>query len=399
MKTIAIVGATPADSPVGNSAEAEAKSRSVSGEPTLNITHAIARKTRRAQGVALVILATVALIFALEWAERFVISLLLGIFFAYTLNPLVVWLEWIKVPRVVGTVLVLTTVVCGLLFGAYSLRSQAQGILDQLPAAASKISEGLAKLRNDPLSNMRKVQSAARQLETATSQTVAPTTHVIIEPSTFKLSNLLWAGSMGAVGFIGQATMVIFLTFFLLLSGDTFRRKLVRMTGPSLSKRKITVRILDEINASIQRYMFVLLLTNVLLGMLTWIAFRWIGLENPGAWATVAGLFHLIPYLGPVVTAAATGMAAYIQFDAFSMALLVAGVSLVIATVIGVFIMTWICGRMAKMNKAAVFVSLLFWGWLWGIPGMLLSIPIIVIVKVVSQHVEQLYPVAELLGE
>jgi predicted PurR-regulated permease PerM len=87
------------------------------------------------------------------------------------------------------------------------------------------------------------------------------------------------------------------------------------------------------------------------------------------------------------------------QFDSFSMALLVSGTSLAIATVVGTFVVTWMTGKIAKMNAAAVFISLLFWGWLWGVWGMLLSIPIIVIVKVVSERVEQLEPVAELLGE
>jgi predicted PurR-regulated permease PerM len=193
--------------------------------------------------------------------------------------------------------------------------------------------------------------------------------------------------------------MVVFLVFFLLLAGDTFKRKLVRLTGPSLSKKKITVTILDDINGSIQKYMVMLLTTNVLVGLLAWVAFRWMGLENAGAWAVAAGMLHIIPYFGPALTAGAIGMAAFMQFDSFSMALLAAGTSLAIATLVGTFITTWMTGKIAKMNAAAIFISLLFWGWLWGVWGMLLSIPIIVIVKVVSQHVEQLQPVAELLGE
>ncbi|MBT0964235.1 AI-2E family transporter [Denitromonas sp. IR12] len=171
------------------------------------------------------------------------------------------------------------------------------------------------------------------------------------------------------------------------------------LTGPSLSRRKITVNILDDINKSIQSYMFMLLTTNMLVALLAWLAFRWIGLENAGAWAVAAGLLHLIPYFGPAVTATATGMAAFIQFGDLSTVLLVAGGSLAIATAVGTFVTTWMTGKIAKMNTAAIFISLLFWGWLWGVWGMLLSIPIIVIVKVVSQNVVQLQPVAELLGE
>jgi predicted PurR-regulated permease PerM len=358
-----------------------------------------------ARGAALGIMATVALIFALDWAQPFLITLLLGILFAYTLNPLVVWLERIRVPRVVGASMVMLAVVCAIGFGSYTLRGQVQRILAQLPAAASKLSTGFDKVRSGQNSNMKNVQAAASTIEQATSQADQSglpkqrTTHVVIDTPTFKLSSFLWAGSMGVAAAIGQAAMVLFLVFFFLLGGDLYKRKLVRLAGPTLSKKRITLHILDDINESIQKYMFMLLVTNVSVGLLTWIALHWLGLENAGAWAVAAGLLHVIPYAGPALTAAVLGMAGFMQFDSLSLGLITAGASLAIATVVGTFVATWMTGKFAKMNTAAVFVSLLFWSWLWGVWGLLLGIPIIVIVKVVSQHVEQLHSVAELLGE
>ncbi len=385
-----------------------------------------------ARGVGIVILATVAMVWILDWAQTFFVSLLVGILIAYTLNPLVNALQWVKFPRVLATTVVMVSVLCALVFGAYSLRGQIQTIINQLPSASSKLSAALANLRQSQDRTMQKVRSAARALENATKPAAPVTTitppppppnpdaeasgeadanpstpvtapaqpiQIVVEQPSSKLGGYLWAGSVGALGFLGQVVTVIFLVFFLLLAGDTFKRKLVRIAGPSLSKKKITIVILDDINQSIQRYMFMLLTTNIIVGLLNWLAFRLIGLDNAGAWAVAAGVLHLIPYLGPAVAAGVTGMAAFIQFDSFSTALLVAGASLLIATVIGTFVTTWMTGRIAKMNTAGVFISLLFWGWLWGVWGMLLSIPIIVIIKVVSQQVEQLYPVAELLGE
>lgn len=154
-------------------------------------------------------------------------------------------------------------------------------IIEQLPEAASELSAGLANLREGQASTMQKVQTAANEIEKATNQVTGtaatvkkPATRVVIVPTGFKLENFLWAGSMDAAELIGQAAMVLFLTFFLLLSGDTYKRKLVRLTGPSLSSKKITVHVLDDINASIQRYMLMLLATNVLVGLLTWVALR-----------------------------------------------------------------------------------------------------------------------------
>src|SRR4029450_12283487 len=173
----------------------------------------------------------------------------------YMLNPLVAWLEKIKVPRAAGTLVVMLAVVGALVLGVYSLRGQMQNIVEQLPEAATKFSPGLIRLRGDQFGTMQKVQTAASEVEKAASQAAGmpstqkqAATQVVIDKPAFKLGNFLWEGSMGVLGFIGQALMVIFLAFFLLLGGDTFKRKLVRLTGPSLSKKKINVNILAEIN-------------------------------------------------------------------------------------------------------------------------------------------------------
>jgi predicted PurR-regulated permease PerM len=356
------------------------------------------------QGLALRIIATVALIYALNWAQGFLVSLLLGILLAYTLNPLVEWLGKIKIPRATAATLVMIIVIWGLLFGAYSLSGQIQSIIIQLPEEANKLSAELLRTQKVSLINFQKMQNAASTIEKATSAVsgtlpVQHTTHIIVDSSPFKVGNFIWASSKGVLAFIGEILMIIFLAYFILLSGDSFKRKLVRLTGPSLTKRKITVHILDDINDSIQNYMLMLLFTNVLVGLLTWGALSWFGLENAGAWAVAAALMHLIPYFGPLVTALVTGMAAFMQFDTLLVAASVGGISLLIAAFIGIFVTTWLTGRIARMNAVAVFISLLFWTWLWGIWGMLLSIPITVIVKVVSQHIEQLRPIAELLGD
>ena len=402
IKAAADVNPEPQSTPAGSVVEPPPTEETPSPAPTQLTVH----MPVNARGLALAILATVAVVFALQWAEKFFIPLLLGIIIAYTLNPLVVWLERIKIPRVVGTSIVMIAFLCAVAFTTMSLRDQAQTILEQLPEAANKISATLLDMRKGQPNTMQKVQAAARAINKVTSQAAdarttpkQTATHVVIDPPAFSLGDFLWAGSMGAFGFISQATMVLILVFFLLLAGDTFKRKLVRLTGPSLSNKKITVQILDDIHISIQRYMFTLLAANVLLSLLTWIAFRWIGLDNAGAWAVAAGLLHVIPYFGPVLIAVATGMASFLQFESLWMALLVVGSSLAIATFVGMFVITWMTGKLAKMNVSAVFIALLFWGWLWGVWGLLLAIPIIGMVKVVFQHVEELQPLAELLEE
>ncbi len=365
-----------------------------------------AKDMMQVKNVALVILTTLAVIFVLDWAQSFVITMLLGVLLAYTLNPVVKWLEYIKIPRVIGSSLVIVFLIVSIGFAGFTLRGQVQSIISKLPEVSAKLTAAFASKRGEPLTNIQKVQIAASQVENATdsvTNAVAPKknqrVHVVMDERKFKIGDFLWRGSLGVFGFIGEAITMAFLAYFLLLSGDTFKRKLVRLTGPSLSQRKITVNILEDINNSIQRYMFMLLVTNVMIGLAMWVTFRLIGLENAGAWAVAAGFLHVVPYFGPVVTAAATGIAAYMQFDSIYMAMLVSGATMVIATIIGVFLTTWMTGRIAKMNSAAVFISLIFFTWLWGVWGMLLGIPIIVIIKVACVHIEHLQPVAEILGE
>src|SRR4030095_2541238 len=133
---------------------------------------------------------------------------------AYTLNPLVVWLEAIKIPRVAGTIIVMASVIGALVSGTYSLRGKMQTIIEQLPEAASKITTAIERVRIGQLGNMEKIQKAATDVEKATTQAAIgplasrqPATHVIVDKPTFKLSNFLWEGSMGAIGVMAQAAM------------------------------------------------------------------------------------------------------------------------------------------------------------------------------------------------
>ena len=361
-----------------------------------------------ARGIALRIIATVAFVWALQWSQKFLVPLLLGVFIAYTLSPLVQWLERCRIQRAVGATLVTGAIVLALVGVMYRVQDEFANIIDELPALTHKLTRLLSAPTGGQPSTIQQMQAAAAEIERATANVGAnparaiprraPVTAVSASGG-IKIMDWVLAGSMGLITIISQATMVVFLVFFLLLAGDTFKRKLVKLTGPSLKRKKVTIHILDDINHSIQAYMFMLLVTNGLLALLMWLALSAIGLENAGAWAIFAGLMHIMPYFGPLLITSATGMVAFMQFESLRMVLLVAGASMTIATLVGTVIATWMTGRVARMNPAAVFVSLLFWGWLWGVWGLLLGVPVVVVVKVVAERVEGMEVLAELLGE
>jgi len=123
------------------------------------------------------------------------------------------------------------------------------------------------------------------------------------------------------------------------------------------------------------------------------------GLENAAIWGIAAGLFNSIPYLGPVVVTGATALIAFMQFGTINMALLVGGATLVITSLEGFLLTPWLTGRASRMSAVVVFVGVLFWGWLWGVWGLLLGMPILMMIKAVCDRVEDLKPFGELLGE
>ena len=360
-----------------------------------------------ARGTALGIIATVAFIWALQWSEKFLVPLLLGVFIAYTLSPVVQWLERWHIKRAIGATLVTVLILVAMYATAIRVQGEFVNIIDELPVLTHKVTKLITDNNGGQPSTIQQMQAAAAEIEQATASVGADGKRVVkkVAPvaaaagGSFKVMDWVLAGSMGLATFVSQATMVVFLVFFLLLAGDTFKRKLVKLTGPSLTRKKVTVHILDDINNSIQAYMFMLLVTNGLLALLMWLALSAIGLENAGAWAIAAGLLHIMPYFGPLLITVATGAAAFMQFENLRMVLLTAGASLAIATLVGTVVATWMTGRIARMNPAAVFVSLLFWGWLWGVWGLLLGVPVVVIIKVVAERVEGWEVVAELLGE
>ncbi|WP_082548412.1 AI-2E family transporter [Massilia sp. Root335] len=362
-----------------------------------------------ARGLTLGVIATVAFVFGLQWAKNFFVPLLLGIFIAYTLSPVVRWLERWHIRRAIGATAVTALILVGMALTAQRVQGEFLNIVDELPTLTHKVTRILTDGSDGP-STIQQVQAAAAELEQAAAnagggakRAAPPRRAAAATPtpggSNFRVMDWLLAGSVGLASFISQATMVVFLVFFLLLAGDTFKRKLVKLTGPSLTQKKVTVHILEDINTSIQNYMFMLLVTNVLLALLMWAALRAIGLENAGAWAIFAGVAHIMPYFGPLLITSVTGLVAFFQFESLRMVILVAGASLALATLVGMVVTTWMTGKIAKMNPAAVFVSLLFWGWLWGMWGLLLGVPVVVVIKVVAERVEGMEVIAELLGE
>ena len=359
-----------------------------------------------ARNVAMVVLVVLAVLAVLRWASGFFIPLMLGLVFSYALSPVVDWLQRMKIPRALTAAVLILGILGGLGVTVYSLADDANELIASMPDAARKMRDAIGKRAKKEDSTLDTVQKAATELQKAAEEagggSGAPTTRgvsrVVVEKPRFDLRDHLWTGTLGLASMIGQTIMVTFLTYFMLVSGDTFRRKLVKITGPGLAEKKLTVQALDEINAQMQRYLLVQLVASIGVGIATGLAFAMIGLKHAAVWGVAAGVLNLVPYVGSFVVTGGAAVVAFVQFGDLNMALLVGGISLLINTIEGYLLVPWATSKASSMNPVAVFIGVLAWGWMWGVWGLLLGIPILMAVKAVCDRVDHLKPVGELLG-
>jgi predicted PurR-regulated permease PerM len=204
---------------------------------------------------------------------------------------------------------------------------------------------------------------------------------------------------MSLAGFGTQFVLVLFLVYFFLVTGDLYKRKVVKIAGPTLTKKKITVQILDEINQQIENFMRVQVFTSVVVAVATGLALWWLGVANPIVWGLLAGVFNSIPYVGPLVVTGGLGVVTFMQFDDLLKTAYVCAVAFGITSLEGFLLTPMLMSRAAQMNPVAIFIGLLFWSWIWGIWGTILAVPMLMMLKAVCDHVEDLQPIGELLGE
>jgi len=369
--------------------------------PTLEISPAV-----KVRGLALTVMAVLAVILVLQYAEAVLIPIVLGILISYVLAPLVDAMAKRGLSRWLGAALVIALLCGTLAYSAYKLAPQIMSVVDDMPDATRRLLERTKmSRRREEEGAFEKMQRAATEIDRAAANAAEPaptqkgvTRVQVVEPA-FRATDYLWAGGRNVLGFLGQFSMVLFLVFFLLVTGDLFKRKLVKIAGPTLTKKKVTVQIMDEINQQISSFLRVQVLTSVLVGVLTGIALWYFGLRQYIIWGVLAGVFNSIPYLGPLIVTGGLGAVAFMQFDDLLKTAYICAVTLAITSLEGWLLTPTLMSRAAQMNPVAIFVGLLFWSWVWGVWGTILAVPMMMTVKAICDRVEDLQPVGELLGE
>jgi len=385
---------------IGGMADPEARPSDVRDGPPSVVEMATDVRT-----IALATIALVSLILLLHYARMLLIPIVTAILVSYVLGPAVTSMAKRRIPRFIGAAIVLALVSGGVGAAVYTLSDETLAIVESVPDAARRLADRVKSHRRQEDGALRKVEQAATEIEQAAQSATQPVKGVsgvarvqVVQPP-FNAREYLWSGGTGLLWFLGQATMVMFLVYFLLVTGDLYKRKLVRIAGPTLTKQKVTVQIMDEINTQISSFLRVTVLTSVLVAIATGLTLWWFGVQNAVVWGVLAGVFNSIPYLGPVLVTGGLGVVTFMQFDDLLRTGYVCAAVLAITSLEGWLLTPALMSRAARMNPVAIFVGLLFWSWVWGVWGTILAVPLLMALKAVSDRVENLRPIGELLGE
>ncbi len=313
-----------------------------------------------------------------------VLALLLNFLFASTIRTL----QRLWVPPSLGAVLVVGFLVAAVGLGIYRLALPARDWMGKLPDAARQL-EGKLK---DVKQSVREVTKAGQEVDRLTKLDTGEKTQKV-EVRKPSLGESLLAPTQD---FLIGGGIVLVLLFFLLASGDLFLRKLVTVL-PRFEDKKAAVEISHQIEHDISTYLFAITLVNAVFGFAIATAMFFLGMPNPLLWGVMAGLLHFIPFLGAIIGISVVTLVAAVTLDGIGAILLVPGVYLSLNILEEYIVLPLVVGRRLMLNPVVVFVWLIFWTWLWSVPGALMAVPLLAIVKIVCDHFEPLAALAEFI--
>lgn len=328
-------------------------------------------------------------LYTLYFAATLLLPITLALLFSLLLSPPVRWLTVLRIPPPVGAAVVMLVLLGGVGQGIYLLSGPAGEWLDKAPHSFREVEWKLRALKKP----IEEVQKATQQVEKLTVLEDGDKT-VEVEVKEPSLTRTLISSTPIVLAELGVCVVLL---YFLLASGDNFLRKLVRVI-PRLQDKRRAVEIARRIQHDISSYLFTIALINAGLGVAVGTALYFLDMPNPALWGAMAAALNFAPYLGAIVGVVVVGMAAMLSFNDLSQAALVPAVYLGLTTLEGQVVTPLIVGRRLAISPVVVFLGITVWGWLWGIPGVLLAVPLLAIFKIICEQLEPLQGIAEFLG-
>jgi predicted PurR-regulated permease PerM len=340
------------------------------------------------RSISLTGLFVLAVLYTLYFARDFLVPVVFALLLSHLLSPLVKGLRRARVPDGVGAVLVLCVFLGTVGLAVYELSAPATQWVMSAPESLPKIRAKLAGV----LKPVQRMSQTAEKVKEATDLDGQKTLEVEVKgPS---VTDTIFGGTQQLVGTL---LMIVLLLLLLLSSGDLFLTKVIKVL-PRLSDKKKAVQIARETQAQVSTYLLTTTLVNVAFGVIVGFAMYLLGMPNPVLWGVLAGVTNFVPYLGAVACTVILGAVALVHYDSVGQALVVPAVFQILNILEGNVITPMLIGRQLSLSPVVIFTAVLFWGWIWGIPGALLAIPITAVIKIACDHIEGLSALGEFLG-
>lgn len=358
-------------------------------EPSLDKLGSALRDRMEVRSVAITGLLVLALLYTLYFAREFFLPILFAVLLDFLLSPMVRLLKRARIPEPIGAAVVLLGLLATIAITVYSLAEPTRHWLTKAPESLGHAEAKLRVLRRP----VEQVSRTAEQVEQATA--VAREQHA---PEVVVRGPSLTERLFGTTQSIATATLeVVILLYFLLAAGDLFLQKLINVL-PRFRDKKRAVTIAREVEASVSAYLFTVTLLNVGEGVAVGLAFGVLGVPNPILWGVLAALLEFMPYIGATAMTIMALLIGLTTFENLGAALLVPGVYLAINLVQSNLVSPLLLSRRLTLNPVAIFVGLIFWWWLWGVPGAFIAVPLLASFKIFCDHIETLAPIGEFLG-
>ena len=360
--------------------------------PSLDDTARLFQGPLGIRSISLTGLFLLACFYTLYFARDFFLPVILAVVFNFLFAPIIRTLKRFRVPEALSSALVIMAAFTFFGFLAYELSGPLAEWLEKAPETGAKLQKKIQPLRK----YFEKVSATSEQVEKLTS--TKPENEKTPQRVELKKASLLDTLFSGTSKLVFSLLVVIVLLYFLLASGDLFLAKLVHVL-PTLADKKKAVQIAREIEGNISQYLLTITLINAGIGVLGGLLFWAFGMPNPALWGAIAGLLNFIPTVGSLSVAVILTLVATTTFPSLTHALLVPAAFLTLTILVGTFVSPLIMGRRLTLNPVVIFLGLSFWGWLWGIPGALLAVPMLAMFKIFCDHIEPLAPIGEFLGQ
>jgi predicted PurR-regulated permease PerM len=339
------------------------------------------------RSIALTGLFIPAVFYTIYFMRSILLPIVLALLLSYLLRPIVRGLAKLKVPLPVSAAFIIIGLLALVGYGISALATPAVGWLQKVPAGLTELQYKLLPVKK----SVAQVTQATGEIEKlATTNAETKTVEVKRHPITEMFF-------MRTPEFIASAVLLWILLYFLLVYDQVFIAKLVKLL-PTLSDKKTAVSIAQDIESQVSRYLFTITAINACLGLAVGTVVGLLGLRNPVMWGVMVALLNFVPYLGALTGIICITIGAVLSFDSLGYALIFPAVYLAFGTLEGSFISPWVLGRSLTLNPVMILLSLTFWGWLWGIVGIILAVPILAAFKIFCGHIKPMEPLAEFLS-